>query len=164
MVVIHVGEIGLNCQHVTSKNVRIWMIDGIPNVKIMAIALDYHFFPKPFLAVNQINASYIVRYQIRYPSIQTLLFHPVRTNKKKMTGIYDLTFDSGTPCSYEDPHLFCIKGKCKRVGCDHRIGSVKSFNNCGICGGSERNRDYVRLRKTITSRFYVSNSKLKKFY
>lgn len=60
---------------------------------------------------------------------------------------------AGTSCSYEDPHLFCIHRECKRVGCDHRIGSVKSYNNCGICGGSESDCDYERLAKKKVARF-----------
>ena len=66
---------------------------------------------------------------------------------------------SGTSCSYEDPHLFCIHRECKRVGCDHRIGSVKSYNNCGICGGSESDCDYVRIPKKKVARFRNSKSK-----
>lgn len=68
--------------------------------------------------------------------------------------------NSGTSCSYEDPHLFCIQRECKRVGCDHRIGSVKSYNNCGICGGSESDCDFVRLPKRKVARFRNSKFNL----
>nr|CAD7424514.1 unnamed protein product [Timema monikensis] len=29
----------------------------------------------------------------------------------------------------------CINGKCQRVGCDLRIGSLKKVDECGVCGG-----------------------------
>ncbi|KAJ9598781.1 hypothetical protein L9F63_026684, partial [Diploptera punctata] len=29
----------------------------------------------------------------------------------------------------------CINGKCQRVGCDLRIGSMKKVDACGVCGG-----------------------------
>ncbi|XP_060536482.1 protein madd-4 isoform X2 [Cylas formicarius] len=29
----------------------------------------------------------------------------------------------------------CIDGKCQRVGCDLRIGSLKQVDGCGVCGG-----------------------------
>ncbi|GLV43482.1 no long nerve cord [Carabus blaptoides fortunei] len=29
----------------------------------------------------------------------------------------------------------CIEGKCRRVGCDLRIGSTKKVDGCGVCGG-----------------------------
>ena len=45
------------------------------------------------------------------------------------------------------------------MGCDHRIGSVKSYNNCGICGGSESDCDYVRIPKKKVARFRNSKSK-----
>ena len=70
--------------------------------------------------------------------------------------------NSGTSCSYEDPHLFCIHRECKRVGCDHRIDSVKSYNKCGICGGFESDCYYVRFPKKKVARF--RNSKYKILY
>ncbi|PNF29903.1 hypothetical protein B7P43_G07268 [Cryptotermes secundus] len=29
----------------------------------------------------------------------------------------------------------CINGKCQRVGCDLKIGSMKKVDGCGVCGG-----------------------------
>ncbi|XP_071086496.1 protein madd-4-like isoform X1 [Haliotis cracherodii] len=41
----------------------------------------------------------------------------------------------GTRC--RDKALdMCINGTCMSVGCDHRLGSNKHFDLCGLCGGS----------------------------
>merc|ERR1719454_2366321 len=50
----------------------------------------------------------------------------------------------GTPCSYLDKHRMCIGGSCVQVGCDNIIGSTKTFNLCGICGGHKNSCKQVR--------------------
>ncbi|XP_069958100.1 protein madd-4-like isoform X7 [Cherax quadricarinatus] len=40
----------------------------------------------------------------------------------------------GTRCSPESFNL-CINGRCQRVGCDHKLGSEKKVDQCGVCGG-----------------------------
>ena len=132
------------------------MIDDIPNAKNMAREPEKHFFPQQSLVVHQTSAFYIVANPVRHPTIQIVLSQLVRANHKITVFLIEHMrkhLNSGTSCSYEDPHLFCIHRECKRVGCDHRIGSVKSYNNCGICGGSESDCDYVRLPKKKVARF-----------
>ncbi|KAF6716168.1 A disintegrin and metalloproteinase with thrombospondin motifs 2 [Oryzias melastigma] len=41
----------------------------------------------------------------------------------------------GTRCSYKDPHSVCVRGECKKVGCDGVVGSSKQEDKCGMCGG-----------------------------
>uniref|UniRef100_A0A8C6V216 Thrombospondin type 1 domain containing 4 n=1 Tax=Neogobius melanostomus TaxID=47308 RepID=A0A8C6V216_9GOBI len=40
----------------------------------------------------------------------------------------------GTPCGQNDSFL-CVAGKCASPGCDEYLGSGKSLDKCGICGG-----------------------------
>ena len=55
----------------------------------------------------------------------------------------------GTRCSYDDPHRFCIFGKCENYGCDIG-GTMKYYNECGICDGRTSDCTYVdqSVRKT----------------
>ena len=57
---------------------------------------------------------------------------------------------SGTPCSYDDPHSYCLLGKCYNVGCDGVLNSNKRFNECGVCDGSRTDcvEEHVTRRKT----------------
>ena len=41
---------------------------------------------------------------------------------------------NGTPCSYDEPHSYCLLGLCYNVGCDNVMNSGKRFNKCGMCG------------------------------
>ena len=49
----------------------------------------------------------------------------------------------GTRCSYLNPYGICIRGDCIKVGCDNNIGSQKTFDKCGQCGGENRNCQQV---------------------
>ena len=60
------------------------------------------------------------------------------------TGKY---VQNGTPCSYDSDDHFCIFNECKRVGCDHQIGSTKKYNKCGICGGTDSQCQLVKREK-----------------
>ncbi|XP_064608377.1 ADAMTS-like protein 3 isoform X2 [Liolophura sinensis] len=40
----------------------------------------------------------------------------------------------GTKCE-ETGRDICINGKCELVGCDDELGSTKSLDKCGVCGG-----------------------------
>lgn len=40
----------------------------------------------------------------------------------------------GTPCGQNDSNL-CVAGKCVSPGCDEYLGSGKSLDKCGVCGG-----------------------------
>jgi len=66
----------------------------------------------------------------------------------------------GTPCSYDDPHSYCLLGKCYHVGCDTVINSGKRFNDCGVCGGSHADCDYERqskdkINKSVGRKFLI---------
>merc|ERR1719414_675307 len=41
----------------------------------------------------------------------------------------------GTRCSSEALHV-CMDGQCQAVGCDLMVGSNKTVDSCGICGGN----------------------------
>uniref|UniRef100_A0A8D0V137 ADAM metallopeptidase with thrombospondin type 1 motif 14 n=1 Tax=Sus scrofa TaxID=9823 RepID=A0A8D0V137_PIG len=41
----------------------------------------------------------------------------------------------GTRCSYRDPYSVCARGECVPVGCDKEVGSMKTDDKCGVCGG-----------------------------
>ncbi|XP_058524820.1 A disintegrin and metalloproteinase with thrombospondin motifs 2 isoform X3 [Ochotona princeps] len=41
----------------------------------------------------------------------------------------------GTRCSYKDAFSLCVRGDCRKVGCDGVIGSSKQEDKCGVCGG-----------------------------
>ncbi|XP_048736503.2 ADAMTS-like protein 1 isoform X2 [Ostrea edulis] len=57
--------------------------------------------------------------------------------------------EDGTKCSSQD-NFYCIKGECKRLGCDWEVWSNKVIDSCGICGG-----DGSRCAKNDTqSHFY----------
>ena len=162
MVVLHAMAIILNCRHAIWKNVQLGPVIGdIQSVKNTDSGRVKHCFQQQFQVEQQTNACYTVESQVKALTIQTVMSQLVRfrwsdcwVTKWELKTLTNL----GTSCSYEDPHLFCIQRECKRVGCDHRIGSVKSYNNCGICGGSESDCDYVRLPKKKVARF--RNSKL----
>ena len=83
---------------------------------------------------------------------QCLLYCKDQNGKEINTGKY---VQSGTPC--RDGHS-CILNECRRVGCDHRINSTKTFNKCGICGGRDSQCRHVLKAKTIQSP--VAESKL----
>ncbi|KAK7505517.1 hypothetical protein BaRGS_00003262, partial [Batillaria attramentaria] len=42
----------------------------------------------------------------------------------------------GTECDSFDSHGICLGGVCKEVGCDRRIGSRVTEDNCRVCGGN----------------------------
>ncbi|XP_055987448.1 A disintegrin and metalloproteinase with thrombospondin motifs 8 [Sorex fumeus] len=41
----------------------------------------------------------------------------------------------GTPCGL-DTDSVCVNGQCIQAGCDHVIGSLKTRDHCGVCGGN----------------------------
>ncbi|XP_040851623.1 A disintegrin and metalloproteinase with thrombospondin motifs 2-like [Ochotona curzoniae] len=41
----------------------------------------------------------------------------------------------GTRCSYKDAFSLCVRGDCRKVGCDGVIGSSKQEDKCGVCRG-----------------------------
>nr|XP_036854879.1 A disintegrin and metalloproteinase with thrombospondin motifs 14 isoform X2 [Manis javanica] len=41
----------------------------------------------------------------------------------------------GTRCSYRDMYSVCARGECVPVGCDKEVGSMKTDDKCGVCGG-----------------------------
>lgn len=65
----------------------------------------------------------------------------------------------GTRCSYKDAFSLCVRGDCRKVGCDGVIGSRKQEDKCGVCGGdnthckvvkgtftrSPRKQDYIKM-------------------
>uniref|UniRef100_A0A3P9KTG9 ADAM metallopeptidase with thrombospondin type 1 motif, 2 n=1 Tax=Oryzias latipes TaxID=8090 RepID=A0A3P9KTG9_ORYLA len=55
----------------------------------------------------------------------------------------------GTRCSYKDPHSVCVRGECKKVGCDGVVGSSKQEDKCGICGGDSST---CKIKKDIITR------------
>ncbi|XP_054985172.1 A disintegrin and metalloproteinase with thrombospondin motifs 2 [Sorex araneus] len=50
----------------------------------------------------------------------------------------------GTRCSYKDPFSLCVRGDCKKVGCDGVIGSSKQEDKCGVCGGDNSHCKVVK--------------------
>ncbi|KAG7230258.1 hypothetical protein INR49_024362 [Caranx melampygus] len=54
----------------------------------------------------------------------------------------------GTRCSYKDLHSVCVRGECKKVGCDGVVGSSKQEDKCGVCGGD--NSSCKTFKDTIT--------------
>lgn len=58
----------------------------------------------------------------------------------KQTGEIFISQDNvidGTLCSYDLPHHLCIQGQCQEVGCDGLLGSNKTEDSCGVCGGND---------------------------
>ncbi|KAG8507362.1 A disintegrin and metalloproteinase with thrombospondin motifs 14 [Galemys pyrenaicus] len=47
----------------------------------------------------------------------------------------DQVVHDGTRCSYRDPYSVCARGECVPVGCDKEVGSMKTDDKCGVCGG-----------------------------
>ncbi|EHB17430.1 A disintegrin and metalloproteinase with thrombospondin motifs 2 [Heterocephalus glaber] len=50
----------------------------------------------------------------------------------------------GTRCSYKDAFSLCVRGDCKKVGCDGLIGSSKQEDKCGVCGGDNSHCKVVK--------------------
>ncbi|KFO33424.1 A disintegrin and metalloproteinase with thrombospondin motifs 2 [Fukomys damarensis] len=50
----------------------------------------------------------------------------------------------GTRCSYRDAFSLCVRGDCKKVGCDGVIGSSKQEDKCGVCGGDNSHCKVVK--------------------
>uniref|UniRef100_A0A8C0JQC4 ADAM metallopeptidase with thrombospondin type 1 motif 2 n=1 Tax=Canis lupus dingo TaxID=286419 RepID=A0A8C0JQC4_CANLU len=50
----------------------------------------------------------------------------------------------GTRCSYRDAFSLCVRGECKKVGCDGVIGSSKQEDKCGVCGGDNTHCKVVK--------------------
>ncbi|XP_045140613.1 A disintegrin and metalloproteinase with thrombospondin motifs 2 [Echinops telfairi] len=50
----------------------------------------------------------------------------------------------GTRCSYKDAFSLCVRGDCKKVGCDGVIGSSKQEDKCGVCGGDNSHCKVVK--------------------
>ncbi|MEJ1272884.1 hypothetical protein NN561_003741 [Cricetulus griseus] len=50
----------------------------------------------------------------------------------------------GTRCSYKDAFSLCVRGDCKKVGCDGVIGSRKQEDKCGVCGGDNTHCKVVK--------------------
>ncbi|XP_064617882.1 A disintegrin and metalloproteinase with thrombospondin motifs 14-like isoform X2 [Liolophura sinensis] len=63
----------------------------------------------------------------------------------------------GIRCTYEDAGNICVRGRCRRVGCDGKIRSKKSFDACGVCGGKSTSCHMVKdLYKTPKKKVYGS--------
>lgn len=58
------------------------------------------------------------------------------TENGKRVDIVPLDVENGTKCN-DDLTSFdvCIQSKCQKVGCDGIVGSNKTLDNCGVCGG-----------------------------
>uniref|UniRef100_A0A8C5IUX6 ADAM metallopeptidase with thrombospondin type 1 motif 3 n=1 Tax=Junco hyemalis TaxID=40217 RepID=A0A8C5IUX6_JUNHY len=56
----------------------------------------------------------------------------------------------GTRCSYRDPYSICVRGECVKVGCDKEIGSSKTEDQCGVCGGDDSHCRTVKGTYTRT--------------
>ncbi|CAO2642837.1 A disintegrin and metalloproteinase with thrombospondin motifs 2 [Lemmus lemmus] len=50
----------------------------------------------------------------------------------------------GTRCSYKDAFSLCVRGDCRKVGCDGVIGSRKQEDKCGVCGGDNTHCKVVK--------------------
>ncbi|ELT99747.1 hypothetical protein CAPTEDRAFT_133510, partial [Capitella teleta] len=50
----------------------------------------------------------------------------------------------GTLCSYDNPHHICIKGECQTMGCDGEMGSNKTSDDCGVCGGDSSTCKHIK--------------------
>uniref|UniRef100_A0A452VI64 ADAM metallopeptidase with thrombospondin type 1 motif 2 n=1 Tax=Ursus maritimus TaxID=29073 RepID=A0A452VI64_URSMA len=50
----------------------------------------------------------------------------------------------GTRCSYKDAFSLCVRGECRKVGCDGVIGSSKQEDKCGVCGGDNTHCKVVK--------------------
>lgn len=82
----------------------------------------------------------------------TLMCHRlIRNNPPKLLETHKVVSD-GTPCSYDDPHSYCLLGNCHNVGCDYQINSGKRFNDCGVCGGNHDNCLYEVQQKKKTNK------------
>lgn len=42
----------------------------------------------------------------------------------------------GTLCTYENRVNICVRGVCQELGCDGVLGSTRTLDKCGICGGN----------------------------
>ncbi|XP_060053295.1 A disintegrin and metalloproteinase with thrombospondin motifs 2 isoform X2 [Erinaceus europaeus] len=56
----------------------------------------------------------------------------------------------GTRCSYKDTFSLCVRGDCRKVGCDGVIGSSKQEDKCGVCGGDNTHCKVVKGTFTRT--------------
>uniref|UniRef100_A0A8C7ZP30 ADAM metallopeptidase with thrombospondin type 1 motif 2 n=1 Tax=Oryzias sinensis TaxID=183150 RepID=A0A8C7ZP30_9TELE len=68
------------------------------------------------------------------------------------------TVEDGTRCSYKDPHSVCVRGECKKVGCDGVVGSSKQEDKCGICGGDSST---CKIKKDIITQTAKTQGLLK---
>ncbi|XP_063700230.1 A disintegrin and metalloproteinase with thrombospondin motifs 15 [Culicoides brevitarsis] len=50
----------------------------------------------------------------------------------------------GTPCTH-DGFDKCVRGQCMQTGCDYVIGSGKTLDRCGVCGGNNDTCKDVRV-------------------
>lgn len=55
----------------------------------------------------------------------------------KSVDLVQVKLENGTAChdSLSSSNV-CIQGKCQKIGCDRIIGSNKSLDSCGVCGGN----------------------------
>lgn len=66
----------------------------------------------------------------------------------KMTGTYVVwshQVQDGTPCSAHSTDI-CVRGECRKAGCDHILNSKTKFNKCGICGGSRKSCKRIKSK------------------
>ncbi|XP_074649157.1 A disintegrin and metalloproteinase with thrombospondin motifs 3-like [Tubulanus polymorphus] len=73
-------------------------------------------------------------YEQKESSKRCLLTCVSKETNKVFTSIKSTMID-GTFCSYQDKSNVCVKGHCKKVGCDGRLNSPVSFDKCGVCNG-----------------------------
>jgi len=62
----------------------------------------------------------------------------------------------GTRCS-QDRYDMCVGGKCMRVGCDRILGSNRTEDTCGVCGGDNSSCRVVRREFTQTKNLMKSD-------
>lgn len=96
------------------------------------------------------NTSPTVKYYAAPPpSDKACSLHCYKTRRNQAPQLISTgrNVPTGTPCSYDDPHSFCLMGICYNIGCDHTIDSGKRYNDCGICGGSVEDCNYIKIPK-----------------
>ncbi|KAF4533401.1 hypothetical protein B566_EDAN003695, partial [Ephemera danica] len=81
------------------------------------------------------GGHYCLGERVKYESCQTQdCPYGSRDFREMQCAKYNII--DGTPCS-PTTYNVCVNGKCRAAGCDHRLGSSKTLDSCGVCDGDD---------------------------
>eukprot|EP00795_Rhopilema_esculentum_P005025 gene5025-133_t len=78
-----------------------------------------------------------------HPECEIMCHSPLKRKLKALVP------EDGFPCQANSSLHVCYDGQCLIVGCDYKVKSRKTFDQCGICGGDGKSCKLVNGKKAV---------------